>query len=89
MRGSGRAGRRSCSTVGPALAPLSLTFGLDMTGLLSRCEGGCLAWGSIDGEMLLIYAGHRVATPERSRIGFVESWPILGTELSLEQTRTA
>jgi hypothetical protein len=29
---------------------LQLNAGVDMTGLLSRCDGGRVAWGSIDGE---------------------------------------
>ena len=29
---------------------LRLNVGVDMTGLLSRCEEGRVAWGSIDGE---------------------------------------
>ena len=27
-----------------------LDWGVDMTGLVSRCGGGRVAWGSIDGE---------------------------------------
>jgi len=29
---------------------LQLNLGVDMTGLLSRCDGGRVAWGRIDGE---------------------------------------
>jgi len=32
------------------LIALQLNLGVDMTGLLSRCEEGRVAWGSIDGE---------------------------------------
>ena len=53
-----------------------------MTGLVSRCEQGRVAWGSIDGES----CGYTAVSvsPRRSgqEFGSVGSWRILGTGIS-------
>jgi hypothetical protein len=50
-----------------------LSSGVDMTGLLSRENWNGVGLRKHRRFILLIYAGQRVTTPERSRIGFVGS----------------
>ena len=50
-----------------------LSYGVDMTGLVSRENWNRVGLREHRRLILLIYAGQRVATPERSRIGFVGS----------------
>jgi hypothetical protein len=55
------------------LARLQLNSGVDMTGLLSRENWNDAGLREHRRLILLIYAGQRVTTPERTRNGFVGS----------------